>query len=43
MWHQDIQLVNCISSHPDESTIKFADALGSESNIDWTSGKFALQ
>jgi hypothetical protein len=36
-------MVNCIGSHQDESTIEFADALGSESNIDWTSGKFVFR
>jgi hypothetical protein len=41
-WCWDIQLVNCIGSHQDKSTIEFADALSSESQIDWTSGKFAF-
>jgi hypothetical protein len=39
-WHQDVQLVNCIGSHQDKSTIEFSDALCYESNIDWASGKF---
>ena len=33
-WHQDVQLVDCIGGHQDESTIEFIDTLGSEGQID---------
>jgi hypothetical protein len=36
----DVQLVNCIGSHQDESTIEFPDALCYEGNINRTSGEF---
>jgi hypothetical protein len=50
-WQQDlpairrgnVQLVNCIGSHQDESTIEFSDALGYKGNVDRASGEFCLR
>jgi hypothetical protein len=42
-WHGDVQLVNCIGSHQNESTIEFSDALGYKGNVDRASGEFVLR
>jgi hypothetical protein len=39
----NVQLVNCIGSHQDESTIEFSDALGYKGNVDRASGEFMLR